>query len=205
VADGLASTVTTARVQCSWLLTEYQEIGKPQDVIEGATHVRKLCEGTLAAYDAWKRAQEGERMSEERPISQATIIGQAPPQTWQELARDCKMTFGGGYLRAVDRAIFHHGIQTAFNLINGEFPPLADVRQMKTALADLKTVAEGLAQRLRDPFYEGLDEGYVSCDMCSSEEGRPGPRRSCEGCNETGGCGDYELMHSYDAWKEKNP
>ena len=73
------------------------------------------------------------------------------------------------------------------------------------ALADLRIVTEGLAQRLRDPFYEGLDEGYVSCDMCSSEEGRPGPRRSCEGCNETGGCGDYELMHSYDAWKEKNP
>jgi len=73
------------------------------------------------------------------------------------------------------------------------------------ALAELRTLAEGLAQRLRDPFYEGLDEGYVSCDMCSSEEGRPGPRRSCEGCNETGGCGDYELMHSYDAWKEKNP
>ena len=56
------------------------------------------------------------------------------------------MAFGGGYLTAVDRAIFHHGIQTAFNLINGEFPPLADVRQMKTALADLKTVAEGLAE-----------------------------------------------------------
>ena len=56
VAEGLASTVTTARVQCSWLLTEYQEIGKPQDVIEGATHVRKLCEGAIAAYDAWKEA-----------------------------------------------------------------------------------------------------------------------------------------------------
>ena len=76
---------------------------------------------------------------------------------------------------------------------------------LRAALAELRTLAEGLAQRLRDPFYEGLDEGYVSCDMCSSEEGRPGPRRSCEGCNETGGCGDYELMHSYDAWKEKNP
>lgn len=67
-------------------------------------------------------------MSERKGPSQATIIGRPAPTTWQELARDCKDTFGGGYRTAEERRIFHHGIQTAFNLIEAEFPSLADVK-----------------------------------------------------------------------------
>ena len=82
-------------------------------------------------------------------ISQATIIGQRPPTTWQEYARDCRCVFGGGYRTAQEREIFHHGIQTAFNAVEADMPPLAlckraDANQAKATLCD------ELAKALRD-------------------------------------------------------
>jgi len=130
-------------------------------------------------------------MSEKRPISQATIIGQAPPQTWQELARDCKLAFGGGYHTAVDRAIFNHGMQTAFNLIDGEFPPLADARQLHAALASLaglRIVAERLAEQIKCLLV-----------LCESYEGDAGWKpEGCEGCIEER-CGPYLALAAYGA------
>ena len=72
------------------------------------------------------------------------------------------------------------------------------------ALAGLRTVTDTFEQRLRDLFYEGLEEGSVMCDMCESEPGKPGPRKTCKGCGETH-CSDGEMFTAYDAWKEKNP
>jgi len=60
-----------------------------------------------------------------KPISQAAIIGRSPPTTWQELSRDCQSVFGGGHRDDEEHlGIFHHGIRAAFNLLEGEFPPL---------------------------------------------------------------------------------
>jgi len=90
----------------------------------------------VAALEApdWCKAPRGRAETAEpggRHISQATIIGQPPPETWAELSRDCQIVFGGGYKTNDARLIFHHGIRTAFNLIEGEMPPLADVKRLR--------------------------------------------------------------------------
>ena len=76
-------------------------------------------------------------MSEKKQMSQATIIGRPPPETWQELARDCIGAFGGGHQTSEARRIFHHGIQTVFNLLEGEFPSLAEVKGIEGLRAEV--------------------------------------------------------------------
>jgi len=76
-------------------------------------------------------------MSAKKQMSQATIIGRPPPETWQELARDCIGAFGGGHQTSEARRIFHHGIQTVFNLLEGEFPSLAEVKGIEGLRAEV--------------------------------------------------------------------
>ena len=66
---------------------------------------------------------------------QATIIGKAKPRTWQELSQDCQAVFGGGHHTDGGLEAFHHGIRTAFNVVEDVVPPLAEVIAMKAELA----------------------------------------------------------------------
>ncbi|HUW12909.1 MAG TPA: hypothetical protein VM537_24490, partial [Anaerolineae bacterium] len=56
-AERLAGATDKAGAQCSWLLSELQEIGKVADVIEGAEHVRTVCNQALRAHEERKKGQ----------------------------------------------------------------------------------------------------------------------------------------------------
>ena len=99
-------------------------------------------------------------------ISQATIIGQRPPTTWQEYARDCRCVFGGGYRTAQEREIFHHGIQTAFNAVEADMPPFAlckraDANQAKATLCDEMEKA----LRLSATWFASYALDHPGCDV----------------------------------------
>jgi hypothetical protein len=61
-------------------------------------------------------------------FSQVRGIGEAKPKTWDDLERMALATYGGGYRTDDERAIFHHGISTVFNMLRNEFPPLESIR-----------------------------------------------------------------------------
>lgn len=91
-------------------------------------------------------------------IGQAHIIGSPPPETWQDYARDCESVFGGGYQTEGERRIFHHGIQTAFNVIEDDLPRLAlcrDCGQMEV-LVEAVREASGLLSLLEPQAQETI-------------------------------------------------
>lgn len=55
-------------------------------------------------------------------LSQAQVIGRPKMKSWDDYEQGCLASFGGGYCKEEDRAIFHHGMETVFNLLRSEFP-----------------------------------------------------------------------------------
>ena len=54
--------------------------------------------------------------------SQCQAINERDYKTWDEYRKGCLYTFRGGYHDVKELAIFHHGINTVFNLLENEFP-----------------------------------------------------------------------------------
>lgn len=65
--------------------------------------------------------------------SQSDPVGAPPATSWKEKRERCHMTFGGGYSDAPSLEAFRHGMDTVFNLIEAEFPPLDQLIAMQDA------------------------------------------------------------------------
>ena len=70
--------------------------------------------------------------------SQALIIGMPHPQTWPEYRAATLGTFGGGYHTSDELAIFHHGINTVFNLLDSEIPSPRETRHLCQVIKNLE-------------------------------------------------------------------
>ena len=75
--------------------------------------------------------QETKTTTPPRPqpvISQATVVGRPQPRTWDELEAGCLANFGGGHRSGGHLEAFQHGMQTVFNLLRAELPPLERIK-----------------------------------------------------------------------------
>jgi hypothetical protein len=94
-------------------------------------------------------------------MSQATIIGEPQPRTWDDFERNCLATFGGGHRGECFEA-FQHGMSTVFNLLRAEFPPAERCKAAPDLLEACKTANKYLADIARNggpkPGEEGTNE-----------------------------------------------
>lgn len=56
-------------------------------------------------------------------MSQVTCIGLPQPKSWQDYREGCLRTFAGGHRSDGMLDAYQHGMETVFNLLEGEFPP----------------------------------------------------------------------------------
>ena len=99
-------------------------------------------------------------------MSQATILGKRPPKTWQDLSEDCCIVFGGGH-RSDEKhlEIFRHGMRTAFNLLDGEMPTLAEVRAIPALVKAVKATKDWLdchfSMGTKAPKHDAIELGLM--------------------------------------------
>ncbi len=73
-------------------------------------------------------------------LSQAQVIGMPRMKTWDDYRHGCLTSFGGGYKEQRELDIFHHGIETVFNLLQAEFPPAEEIIKVCNEPAPTKPV-----------------------------------------------------------------
>lgn len=110
-------------------------------------------------------------MQEAKPkqISQVTIIGRPQPQSWADYRHGALENYGGGHRTDGHLAAFHHGIETVFNLLEGEFPPAEQCKAAPEMLAALQRVtkwlircAEADEERAKDTRFSTLSEACTA-------------------------------------------
>ena len=82
--------------------------------------------------------------------SQVDCINGPHCKSWEDYRRGAHATFNGGHHDDPAHSAFHHGMDTVFNLLEGEFPP---AELCKTA-PDLLAVVRAVAAECRDTFID---------------------------------------------------
>ncbi len=80
--------------------------------------------------------------------SQSQAINQKEHKTWEDYRDGCLNTYRGGHDEDDGLSIFHHGINTVFNLLEKEFPQPHEIFKATEPFAELLRAANYLADSL---------------------------------------------------------